>query len=178
MNMRKVCAKLVAKVLTDDQKNQRVAEATKLMERVEIQPDFLNYVITGDETWCFEYAPETKRQSSERHTPESSKPKKARISKSKVKAKLIVFFDAKGVVHKEFLPQGQTINAAYYEDVLERLRLERTSPLPQCSIKTTRRATPHCESANFKRNRTWHRDEAIEAGHSASCDMGSQQGFR
>jgi len=26
------------------------------------------------------------------------------------------------VVHKEFVPQGQTINAAYYVDVLERLR--------------------------------------------------------
>ena len=31
-------------------------------------------------------------------------------------------FDAKGVVHKEFVPQGQTVNAAYYVDVLERLR--------------------------------------------------------
>ncbi|KAL1122906.1 hypothetical protein AAG570_003231 [Ranatra chinensis] len=38
-----------------------------------------------------------------------------------VKTKLSVFFDAKGVVHKELL-QGQTVNAAYYEDVLERLR--------------------------------------------------------
>ena len=35
---------------------------------------------------------------------------------------LIVFFDAKGVVHKEFVPQGQTVNAAYYVDVQERLR--------------------------------------------------------
>ena len=34
---------------------------------------------------------------------------------------LIVFFDAKGVVHKEFVPQVQTVNAAYYVDVLERL---------------------------------------------------------
>jgi len=32
---------------------------------------------------------------------------------------LIVFFDAKGVVHKEFVPAG---NAAYYKTVLERLR--------------------------------------------------------
>jgi hypothetical protein len=44
------------------------------------------------------------------------------MSKSRVKTMLIVFFDAKGVVHKEFVPQGQTVNAAYYMDVLERLR--------------------------------------------------------
>jgi len=28
------------------------------------------------------------------------------MSKSRVKTMLIVFFDAKGVVHKEFVPQG------------------------------------------------------------------------
>ena len=28
----------------------------------------------------------------------------------------------KGVVHKEFVPQGQTVNQHYYREVLERLR--------------------------------------------------------
>jgi hypothetical protein len=73
-------------------------------------------VITGDETWTFEYDPETKRQSTEWHTSVFPKPKKAKMSKSKVKT-MLVFFDVKGVVHKEFLPQGQTINAPYYVDV-------------------------------------------------------------
>jgi septation ring formation regulator EzrA len=62
LNMRKVCAKLVPKVLTDDQKNHRVTVATELLERLEIEPNFLDCVVTGDETWCFEYDPETKRQ--------------------------------------------------------------------------------------------------------------------
>lgn len=35
------------------------------------------------------------------------------MSKSKVKTMLIVFFDARGVVHKEFVSQGQTANVAY-----------------------------------------------------------------
>lgn len=35
---------------------------------------------------------------------------------------LTVFFDAKGVVHKEFVPEGQTVNATYYVKVLDRLR--------------------------------------------------------
>lgn len=122
LNMRKVCAKLVPKLLTDEQKANRVLIASELKERVEINPDFLDNVITGDESWTFGYDPETKRQSAEWHTPASPKPKKARMSKSRVKTMLIVFFDAKGVVHKEFVPQGQTVNAAYYVDVLERLR--------------------------------------------------------
>jgi hypothetical protein len=68
--------------------------------------DFLDNVITGDRTWAFEYDPETRCQSSEWHTSESPSPKKARMSKSKVKTMLTVFFDDTGVVHKEFVPQG------------------------------------------------------------------------
>lgn len=37
------------------------------------------------------------------------------------------FFDSKGVIHKEFVPQGQTVNAVYYVDMMERLRKKRWS---------------------------------------------------
>jgi len=35
---------------------------------------------------------------------------------------LICFFHQKGIVHKEFVPPGQTVNAAFYVEVLKRLR--------------------------------------------------------
>ena len=35
---------------------------------------------------------------------------------------LICFFDQKGIVHKERVPPGQTVNAAFYVEVLKRLR--------------------------------------------------------
>ena len=35
---------------------------------------------------------------------------------------LTVFFDYRGVVHSEFLPEGQTMNKEYYLDVMKRLR--------------------------------------------------------
>jgi hypothetical protein len=41
--------------------------------------------------------------------------------KSKVKSMLIIFFDIKGIVHKEFVPADQTVNSAYYCDVSRRL---------------------------------------------------------
>ena len=47
--------------------------------------------------------------------------KKARKSKSKVKVMLIVFFDIQGIVHFEFLPQGQTVNQTVYKEILWRL---------------------------------------------------------
>jgi hypothetical protein len=44
-------------------------------------------------------------------------PNKATQMKSKVKRMLIIFFDIKGNVHKEFVLVGQTVNSAYYCDV-------------------------------------------------------------
>jgi len=89
-----------------------------------IQSDrnFLKIVITGDETWIFEYDPETKRQSKEWYTSASPHPKKARMSKSKIKSMLVCFFGSQGIVHKEFVPQGQTVNQFYYREILEKLR--------------------------------------------------------
>jgi hypothetical protein len=42
--------------------------------------------------------------------------------KSKVKSILIIFFDIKGIVHKEFALADQTVIFVYYCDVLRRLR--------------------------------------------------------
>ena len=35
---------------------------------------------------------------------------------------LICFFDSQGILHKEFVPPGQTVNQTFYQEVLERLR--------------------------------------------------------
>ena len=92
-----------------------------ILEQLEAEPALLGRVITGDETWVFEYDPETKRQSMQWKSPTSPRPKKARMSKSKVKLMLIAFFDSKGIVHLEFIPQGQTVNQYVYKEVLQRL---------------------------------------------------------
>jgi transposase len=60
LNMRKLCVKIVRKVLTDEQKQGRVDCCNDWIESVQ-DPHFHERVITGDEAWIYEYDPETKR---------------------------------------------------------------------------------------------------------------------
>ena len=91
LDMRKVFAKMVPKNLTTEQKNNRRDVCLDLLDRLENEPEFFSRVITGDASWILEYDPETKRQSREWHTAKSPHPKKARMSKSKIKPMLICF---------------------------------------------------------------------------------------
>ncbi|UYV78664.1 hypothetical protein LAZ67_16002322 [Cordylochernes scorpioides] len=122
LQMRKVCAKFVPKVLTQDQKELRVLRCQELLDLIQNEPGFLNSVVTGDESWMFEYDQESKRQSCAWYKKSSPRPKKARMSKSRFKTMIIVFFDIRGIVHCEFVPQGQTVNSAFYLEVLRRLK--------------------------------------------------------
>ncbi len=55
---------------------------------------------------------------------------KIQISKSWVKTMLILFFDSEGIIHRKFVPEGQTVNATFYVQVLDRLckRIARVKP--------------------------------------------------
>lgn len=122
LSMKKLCAKMVPKNLSAEQKHVRMSISQDCLEQVEADPTLLDRVITGDESWYFQYDPETKRQSQQWLSPGAARPKKARMSKSKVKTMMICFFDSKGIVHKEFVPPGQTVNQHFYLKVLDRLR--------------------------------------------------------
>ena len=82
----------------------------------------LSRVITGDESWLYSYDLETKQQSLQWKTPSSLRPKKARQVRSNIKSMLIIFFDIRGIAHKEFVPPGQTVNGNFYCEVLRQLR--------------------------------------------------------
>jgi len=57
--MRRVCAKMVPKLLSQVQKNHRIEVCQSLKERTQNDPGFIKNVITGDETWVYGYDIET-----------------------------------------------------------------------------------------------------------------------
>jgi hypothetical protein len=89
--MRKVSAQMVPRILSDDQIQRRLDVCSDLSRRLAEGKNFLDGVVMGDESWCFQYYPETKRQSMQWKTSASPRPEKAHMSRAQVMTILIFF---------------------------------------------------------------------------------------
>ncbi|GFV62708.1 histone-lysine N-methyltransferase SETMAR [Trichonephila clavipes] len=111
----KVCARWVPKMLTADHKRQRVEAAQEFLAfHGTTEEEFLDSIVTGDETWVHYTTPETKEQSKQWKHPSSPRAKKFKQILSAGKIMASIFWDRKGVLLCEFMPRGTTINADRY----------------------------------------------------------------
>ena len=122
LNMRKVCARWVPRLLTAEQRQNRVDLCTMSLNMVEeLGDDFWRRIITADETPLPHFMPETKRQCMQWVGPEESRPVHAKSASSLGKFQLTVFWDCEGIIHLDYCPPKQTINAAYYSNLLQKV---------------------------------------------------------
>jgi histone-lysine N-methyltransferase SETMAR len=96
----KISSRFVPHKLTDEQKAKRMEISGDFITMRDQDPSFLQTIVTDDETWCYQFDPESKRQSTEWCSLSSPHPKKSRLQKSKVKTLLIAFFNSDGIIHK------------------------------------------------------------------------------
>ncbi|KAL7292870.1 hypothetical protein TKK_0013543 [Trichogramma kaykai] len=126
LGLKRLASKLVPRFLSDDEKIRRWEICSELKRRAETDPLFTDSIITGDEMWIYGCDPESKTSQHNQYawrTPTAeSLSRKLRQIRATVRTLLIVFFDSQGIVHQEFVPQSQSVNQAYYRDVLTRLR--------------------------------------------------------
>ena len=122
LGKRKLNARLVPHALTQDQKEVRASICAELLQEVLNDATFVNSIIAEDESWCFQYDPQTKRQSAKWRSTGTPPSKKVRRQPSTTKTMIMVFFDTRGIVHHELVPQGQTVNQEVYISVLRRMR--------------------------------------------------------
>jgi len=94
LDMRKVCANWSQRSSPKNKSKEGSQFAKTLCNG---KMTFWGRVITGDETWVYQYDPETKRQSAQWKTPNSPRPKQFRRSKSRVKTTLLTFY-IRGIV--------------------------------------------------------------------------------
>jgi len=62
LGKRKLCAHFVPYFLTPEQREDRVTSCQDIITMADADKSYFNKIITGDETWCFAYDPETKQQ--------------------------------------------------------------------------------------------------------------------
>jgi len=105
-NMRNVCSKMEPRLLTPEQKEIRMNICVDILQNTENDPNFLENIITCDESWFFKCDPESERQSMCWKSPSSPRQKKAQQSKSKFKAMMVVFSDIQGIFRVDWVPAG------------------------------------------------------------------------
>lgn len=93
-----------------------------LLGRMHRSPNWAGKVITADELWMFAYNATRRQQSCTGLEAGEPQHPKVRHKMSTKKLMLVAFWDACGVVHQEFIPQGRSVNAHLYRDILRRMR--------------------------------------------------------
>ena len=119
--------------LTSEQTEDRVTSCQDIIVMADVD-NFFNKIITGDDTWCFTYDPNQSHRVLNglvRH-PQAEK---TEIPKVSHQDHIYNFFNSQVVVHKEFKPEGKTVNAEFYIAVTDRLlkRIQRVRPVAFCS---------------------------------------------
>ena len=113
--MKRVSARWVPRLLTDEHKERRVSTSRAFLRKWGSGGDaFLDRIITSDETWLHFYDPETKQQSSVWKSSDSPPPKKAKKTRSIGKEMYIMFMDRQGMLLTHAVPRGETVNSEYY----------------------------------------------------------------
>ena len=123
LGLRKLAAKFVPHLLTEEQKRNRVITCAAHMSRYRRQKQaFLNRIVAVDETWARCYEPELKRQSAQWCGPDDPRPTKMRQGGSRLKQMVILAYSSKKVLLVDFVPPGCSVNKDYYKNFLSRLR--------------------------------------------------------
>lgn len=136
LQMKKLCARWVSRLLTIDQKRTRKDFSKQGLSMLTRNPqDFWRRFVTVDETWIHHYTPESKQQSKQWTAPGENAPKKAKTVLSAGKVMATVFWDSQGIIFIDYLQKGQTITGAYYVTLLDRLGEELRTKRPRLARK-------------------------------------------
>lgn len=78
----------------------------------------LQIVVTGDESWCFLFDSEMKRQSTEWHGTNYLQQKEVKLQQLLVKTMLSFSFYAARIIRHKFVPEGIRVYSHYYLGVM------------------------------------------------------------
>ncbi len=122
LRRKKVSAKFIPRILTQEQKDFRVRLCEENLQRLRADNHFLEHLICGDESSVPLYDPETKSASCQWKRPSDPRPQKALRGCAKHSSMLVCFFDSYGVIHQQFMPRGVSVTKEEYCRILDELK--------------------------------------------------------
>ncbi|GFR61711.1 transposase [Elysia marginata] len=124
LNLNKVSARWVPRLLTTDQKQERVNCCKHLLRQEANDAFFFKRIVTMDETWIYQFDTEPKSASMQWRRPSSPPTKKAKVTQSSGKVMLSCFWDCDSTIMTDYMEKGKTVTGIYYSGLLKRLRSE------------------------------------------------------
>jgi [histone H3]-lysine36 N-dimethyltransferase SETMAR len=123
LHLSKVCARWVPRNLNAFDRARRVTCSTDCLTLYNAdEKNFLDRIVTGDETWVHHWDPETKHESMQWKHRDSPPPVKFRTQSSAGKMMATIFWDSKGILMIDYLPGKTTMNGPYYAELMKKLR--------------------------------------------------------
>lgn len=119
LKVRKISARWIPHILTDDQKKVRVQTAKRLLKMFPNfnQRQFAN-IVTGDETWVHYFEPVRKVGNKIWLTKHGRRPVVAKRTMSTKKVLYCIFFSCDGLAVQIPVPKGKSVTGRYYRDVV------------------------------------------------------------
>lgn len=123
LNMSKVSARWVPRMLTAFDKDRRVKCCEEFLEMSRgNEEEIVSKMVTCDETWIRQWDPESKQESLQWKFKDEKPPRKFKVRPSAGKLMATVFWDTEGILLIDYLPKKRTMNAEYYSSLLHQLR--------------------------------------------------------
>ena len=124
LDLRKVCARLVPDLLTEEQKTQRLKGTWELLKTYKgCNSLVISNLLTGDETWVHMFEPQRRADYKQWKQKNQKRPCIAKRTLSSKKMLYTIFFNSSGPVVQVPCPSGRTVTGRFYKNsVLKKVK--------------------------------------------------------
>ena len=124
LDLRKVCARWVPHLLTEEQKTQRLKCARELLKTYKgCNSRVISNLLTGGETWVHMFQPQRRADNKQWKRKDQKRPCIAKRTISSKKVLYAIFFNSSGPVVQVPCPSGHTVTGRLYKNsVLKKVK--------------------------------------------------------
>ena len=121
LDLRKICARWVPHLLTEEQKTQRLKCARELLKTYKgCNSQVISNLLTVDKIWVHIFEPQRSADNKQWKRKDKKCPCIAKRTISSKKMLYAIFFDSSGPVVQEPCPSGHTVTGRFYENSVQK----------------------------------------------------------